>query len=156
VGVLGWALYDAQQQLGTQRLENQQLMAELAQERVLTNLIAHTDTHVAALSSPRPTTPPAAGWIVWSPSKQRGFMVVHFLPPLPEGQTYRLWVTDDQQALSAAAFEVDTVGHAALMVPVAVAQPDSFEITVEPAAGMAAPSGPVTLHGSPSMVSEHR
>ena len=44
VGVLGWALYDAQVQLGKQRGVNQQLTEELAQERVLTNLIAHTDT----------------------------------------------------------------------------------------------------------------
>jgi anti-sigma factor RsiW len=48
VGLLGWALYDAQVQLGEQRAVTQQLTAELAQERVLTTLVAHTDTHVAA------------------------------------------------------------------------------------------------------------
>jgi anti-sigma-K factor RskA len=156
VGVLGWALYDAQRQLGTQRVVDQQLTEELAQARVLTTLIAHTDTDVAALASPQAITPPAAGWIVWSPSKQRGFMVVHFLPPLPVGQTYHLWAIADQQALSAAAFQVDTVGHAALMVPVAVAHPERFEITVEPVGGEAIPSGPVILRGSPSMALEHR
>jgi anti-sigma-K factor RskA len=149
VGVLGWALYDAQGQLGQQRVVTQQLAAELAQERVLTTLVAHTDTHVAALTSPQPTTPPAAGWIVWSPSKQRGFMVVHFLPALPAEQTYHVWVIAGQQALSATVFQVDTVGHAALLVPVAVAHPDRFEITVEPAGGVAGPSGPVMLHGHP-------
>ena len=149
VAVLGWALYDAQGQLGTQRVVNQQLTEELAQARVLTTLVAHTDTHVAALASSQPTTLPAAGWIVWSPSKQRGFMVVHFLPALPVGQTYQLWAIAGQQALSATVFQVDTVGHAALMVPVAVAHPDRFEITVEPAGGVAVPSGPVMLHGSP-------
>src|SRR4030095_11503929 len=83
VGVLGLALYDTQLQLGKQRGVNQQLaeelVQELVQERVLTDLIAHTDIRVATLASPQPTTPPAAGWIVWSPAKQRGFMVVHFL-----------------------------------------------------------------------------
>jgi len=149
VGVLGWALYDAQGQLGQQRVVTQQLTEELAQERVLTTLVAYTDTHVAALASPQPTTPPAAGWIVWSPSKQRGFMVVHFLPALPAGQTYHVWVIAGQQALSATVFQVDTVGHATLLVPVAVAHPDRFEITVEPAGGVAVPSGPVMLHGHP-------
>ena len=128
---------------------NQQLTEELAQERVLTSLVAHTDTHVAALANSQPTTPPSTGWIVWSPSKQRGFMVVHFLPALPVGKTYQLWAMADQQALSSAVFQVDTAGHAALMVPVAVAHPGRFEITVEPAGGAAVPSGPVMLHGSP-------
>ena len=54
-----------------------------------------------------------------------------------------------QQALSARVFQVDTVGHTALMVPVAVAHPDRFEITVEPVGGVAIPSGPVMLHGHP-------
>ena len=149
VGVLGLALYDAQVQLGKQRGVNQQLTEELVQERVLTNLIAHTDTQVAALASPQPTTPPAAGWIVWSPANQRGFMVVHYLPALPVGKTYQLWAITGQQALSASVFQVDAIGHAALMVPVAVAHPDRFEITVEPAGGVAVPSGSVMLHGRP-------
>jgi anti-sigma-K factor RskA len=149
VGVLGLALYDTQVQLGTQRGVNQQLTEELVQERALTTLIAHTDTRVAALASPQPTTPPAAGWIVWSPAKQRGFMVVHYLPPLPAGKTYQLWAIAGQQALSARVFQVDMVGHAALMVPVAVAHPDRFAITVEPMGGVAVPSGLVMLHGHP-------
>jgi anti-sigma-K factor RskA len=149
VGVLGLALYDTQLQLGKQRGVNQQLAEELVQERVLTDLIAHTDTRVAALASPQPTTPPAAGWIVWSPAKQRGFMVVHFLPALPAGKTYQLWAIVGQQTLSARVFQVDTVGHTALMVPVAVAHPDRFEITVEPVGGVAVPSGPVMLQGHP-------
>jgi hypothetical protein len=141
------ALYDAQVQLEKQRGVQQQLTEELAQERVLTSLVAHTDTQVAALTGPQPTTPPAAGWIVWSPSKHRGFMVVHFLPALPAGKTYQLWAIAGQKALSAKVFAVDTVGHIALMVSVAVAHPDRFEITVEPAGGVAVPSGPVMLHG---------
>ena len=149
VGVLGLALYDTQVQLGKQRGVNQQLAEELGQERALTTLIAHTDTRVAALASPQSTPPPAAGWIVWSPAKHRGFMVVHYLPPLPAGKTYQLWAIAGQQALSARVFQVDMVGHAALMVPVAVAHPDRFAITVEPMGGVAVPSGLVMLHGHP-------
>jgi anti-sigma-K factor RskA len=149
VVVLGWALYDAQVQLGKQRVMHHQLTEELAQERALTSLVAHTDTRVAALTDRQPTTPQAAGWIVWSPSQQRGFMVVHHLAPLPAGKTYQLWAVTGQQALSATVFQVDTVGHAALMVPVAVDHPDRFEITVEPVGGVAVPSGPLMLYGSP-------
>jgi anti-sigma-K factor RskA len=134
---------------------NQRLTEELTQAHLLTSLIAHTDTHVAALASSQPTTPQAAGWIVWSPSKHQGFMVVHFLPPLPVGKAYQLWVVAGQQALSATVFQVDTVGHAALIVPVAHALPDRFEITVEPAGGGTVASGPVVLYGSPSMALEH-
>jgi len=149
VGVLGLTLYDAQIQLGTQRAALQQLTEELGQERALTTLIAHTDTRVAALDGPPPTAPSSAGWIVWSLSKRRGFMVVHFLPVLPPGKTYQLWAMTGQQALSAGVFQVDAVGHAALMVSVTVAHPDRFEITVEPAGGVTVPSGPAILHGRP-------
>ena len=149
VGVLGLTLYDAQIQLGTQRAALQQLTEELGQERALTTLIAHTDTRVAALDGPPLTAPSSAGWIVWSLSKRRGFMVVHFLPVLPPGKTYQLWAMTGQQALSAGMFQVDAVGHAALMVSVTVAHPDRFEITVEPAGGVTAPSSPAILHGRP-------
>jgi hypothetical protein len=147
--VLGLTLYDSQVQLGKQRATLQQLTEELGQERALTTLIAHTDTRVAALADPPPTTPSSAGWIVWSLSRRRGFMVVHFLPALPSGKTYQLWAMAGQQTLSAGVFQVDAVGHAALLVSVAVAHPDRFEITVEPAGGTTAPSGPIMLHGSP-------
>jgi hypothetical protein len=149
VGVLGLTLYDAQVQLGKQQDALHQLTEELGQERALTTLIAHTDTRVAALADPPPTTPSAAGWIVWSLSRRSGFMVVHFLPPLPSGKTYQLWAMTGQQALSAGVFQVDAVGHAALMVSVAVPHPEQFEITVEPAGGVTMPSGPVMLHGRP-------
>jgi anti-sigma-K factor RskA len=75
-------------------------------------------------------------------------MVVHFLPALPVGKTYQLWAITGQQALSAKVFQVDTAGHTSLMVPVAVAHPDRFEITVEPVGGVTVPSGPVMLQGS--------
>jgi anti-sigma-K factor RskA len=149
IGVLGLTLYDAQVQLGKQRAVLHQLTEELGQERALTTLIAHTDTRVAALADPPPTTPTSAGWIVWSLSKRRGFMVVHFLPTLPPGKTYQLWAMTGQQALPAGVFQVDSVGHAALMVTVAVAHPDRFEITVEPVGGVTVPSGLVMLHGRP-------
>lgn len=149
IAVLGVALYDAHLQLGTQQQITQQLAQELTRERVLTNLVAHTDTRVVALSSPQPTTPPAAGWIVWSPEKHHGFIVVHYLPALPVGQTYQLWAITGQRALSASVFRVDEVGHTALMVPVAVAHPDRFAITVEPVGGVAEPSGPVLMYGNP-------
>jgi anti-sigma-K factor RskA len=147
IGVLVWALYDARIQLGTQQVVQRQLMGDLAQERVLTSLVAHTDTWVTSLAAPQSPTPPAAGWIVWSPSKHQGFMVVHSLPALPAGHTYHLWALAGQQAQPAAVFQVDEIGHAALMVSGAVAQPDRFEITVEPAGGVAVPRGPVLLHG---------
>ena len=55
-------------------------------------------------------------------------MVVHYLPALPVGKTYQLWAITGQRALSASVFQVDAIGHTALMVPVAVAHPDRFEI----------------------------
>jgi anti-sigma-K factor RskA len=121
---------------------------ELVQERALTGLVSHIDTRVASLAGIKPTAARAAGWIVWSPEKKRGFIVVHFLPPLPAGKQYQLWVIAGRQALPAGVFNVDAVGHNALTVQVGVVHPDRFEITAEPVGGRPVPSGPVVMKGS--------
>lgn len=123
------------------------LAQELADERELTALVSHTDTRVASLAGVGAAAARAAGWIVWSPEKKHGFIVVHFLPPLSAGQEYRLWVIAGERTLPAGVFTVDHVGHNALTVDVEAAEPERFEITAEPIGGGAAPSGPVLMKG---------
>jgi anti-sigma-K factor RskA len=169
-GIAVWSLHDAHVQLGDQRAAITQIEAkktqlaaelqrreqELAQERLLTALISSTDTRVASMFGTEPDAMKAEGWIVWSPSKERGFIVVHFLPELPAGKEYQLWAVAGQEALPAGAFTVDSIGHNALMVQVEVAQPERFEITVEPTGGVGAPSGPVMMRGSPEPAPKHK
>ena len=74
-------------------------------------------------------------------------MVVHHLPILPAGQQYRLWVVNDAAWLPAGQFEVDAIGHAALIVRAPREHPERFAITVEPAASGAGPSSAPVMEG---------
>jgi anti-sigma-K factor RskA len=47
-------------------------------------------------------------------------------------------------------FDVDAVGHAALVVEVDAQRPDLFAVTVEVAGGAPSPTGPIVMQGAPS------
>jgi anti-sigma-K factor RskA len=70
------------------------------------------------------------------------------LPPLPPGRQYQFWVKVGQRTMSAGVFDVDAIGHAALVVTVATERPDVFAVTVEQAGGAPAPGGPIVMQGS--------
>jgi hypothetical protein len=146
---LVWGMHDTRQALQLERTRTSQLEQELAEERAITSLVAHTDTHAAALRGVGGAAD-AEGWIVWSPSKREGFMVVHHLPILPAGQQYQLWVVGGPAWAPAARFEVDAIGHAVLTVRVELERPERFAITVEAATPGTAPSGPAVMQGDAS------
>ncbi|MGH8654473.1 MAG: anti-sigma factor [Gammaproteobacteria bacterium] len=165
-GIIVWGYYDrllddARLRSDGQRAEIMQLEAErvrltadikyreqeLAKERALIDLVSAKDGIVASLSGAVPSATRAYGWVMWSPEKKHGFMVAHFLPPLPKGKQYQLWAIADKRPLPAGVFDVDTVGHNALSVQVNAAHPDLFAITVEPAGGLPAPSGRIVMKG---------
>jgi hypothetical protein len=147
---LVWGLHDSRQALELERTRAGRLEQELARERAITALVAHTDTHVAPLRG-LDAAARADGWIVWSPSQRQGFIVVHNLPVLGTGQEYRLWEVSGAAWNPAGAFHVDAIGHAALTVRVEHGHPDGFAVTVEPAGPgrHTAPTGPTLMQGSP-------
>ena len=146
---LVWGLHDTRQALEVERGRVSQLEQELVQERAITSLVAHTDTHVAALRG-LGAAGRADGWIVWSPSKREGFVVVHHLPALSAGQQYQFWVVEGAAWAPAGQFQVDDIGHAALTVRVERDHPERFAITVEPVSPRSSPSGPTVMQGGPS------
>ena len=147
--VVVWGLHDTRQALDSERARVGQLERELEQERAITSLVAHTDTHVAALRGLEAAAR-ADGWIVWSPSRREGFIVVHHLPMLPAGRQYQLWTVGDSVWVPAGTFQVDQIGHAALTVRVEREHPERFAVTIEPAGPRATPSGPTVMQGAPS------
>ena len=70
----------------------------------------------------------------------------HF-PPAPAGQTYQAWVRHGATWTSLGTVEPDAGGSARVIAedPTLAALPDSLEVTLEPRAGSAAPSGPVVV-----------
>ena len=142
---LVWGLHDARQALELERARVARLEQELGRSAPSRrSWRAPTPTSRA----PRPgAAARAEGWIVWSPSRREGFMVVHHLPILPAGQQYRFWVVGSGW-LPAGRFEVDAIGHAALIVRAPREHPERFVITVEPAASEAGPSGGSVMEGA--------
>jgi anti-sigma-K factor RskA len=87
--------------------------------------------------------------MIWQPT-EGGLLVAAGLPPAPAGKTYQLWAIAGQNApVSAGVFEVDPKGSASLRVPklAGVDKVDVFAVTLEPAGGLPAPSGPMVLAG---------
>jgi hypothetical protein len=141
-----WSTHDTRQALESERARVAQLERALTEERAITALVGHTDTQAAALRGVD-IGAHAEGWIVWSPSRGQGFVVVHHLPVLPAGQQYRLWVVGAPRWVPAGAFLVDSIGHATLTVQVTHDRPEGFAVTIEPAGPHAIPTGPTVMRG---------
>jgi len=144
VGFLAWGLYDTRSALERQQASIGRLERELEGQRAVTALVSGTDTNAAILKGTG-AAERADGWVAWSPTRKRGFVVVHNLPPLPAGRQYQVWVFAGPASTPAGVFDVDAIGHAALVVEVGLDHPERFTITVEPAGGQRTPSGPVVM-----------
>jgi anti-sigma-K factor RskA len=143
-GIMAWDQYHLRSALERQQASLARLEHELAGQRALTSLVSGTDSSVASLKGTASVSQ-ADGWIAWSPSRKHGFLVVHNLPVPPAGKQYQLWVIAAGRSTSAGVFDVDSIGHASLVVPVEAPQPDGFAITLEPAGGLPAPSGSLQM-----------
>jgi anti-sigma-K factor RskA len=87
--------------------------------------------------------------VIWN-ERGGGLLVAAGLPPAPAGKTYQLWAIVGKQApVSAGVFSVDAKGSGSLRVPTlaGVGKVDVFAVTLEPAGGLPAPSGPMYLAG---------
>jgi len=69
--------------------------------------------------------------------------LAHF-PPAPEGHTYQAWIRHGERWVSLGTALPDATGHARIVAegPAYASAPDELQVTLEPAAGSAAPSGP--------------
>lgn len=87
--------------------------------------------------------------LAWSQSRQEGVLDLSQLPPNQAGQSYQLWIVDENNAepISAGAFDIDAEGK--VRVPfspvVAVRNPVAFAISVERAGGVPKREGPIIV-----------
>jgi anti-sigma-K factor RskA len=92
-----------------------------------------------------PVAPTASGRIIWN-EKAGGRLYVTGLPPAPPGKTYELWTIAGAAPRPAGTFDVDPAGGAARPVAPADDGPVKvFAVTLEPAGGVPAPTGPMVL-----------
>lgn len=136
-----------QKRLDALAQETRALQAEVERQRAVLDLVRDPAAQVVALAG-QAAAPEARARMIWSP--QGGLLVAAGLPPAPAGKAYQLWAIAGQNApVSAGVFEVDPKGVASLRVPklAGVEKVDVFAVTLEPAGGLPAPSGPMMLVG---------
>jgi anti-sigma-K factor RskA len=93
--------------------------------------------------------PGANGRAFWSRTRGMVFSATA-LPPPPPGRTYQVWVvTKNPAPISAGLVEPDKDGrvNAVFATPADIAQPVAVAVTIEPAGGVPAPTGPKVLVG---------
>jgi hypothetical protein len=121
------------------------LHEQLAQYRSAADLLRDPATQVVALRGLGPSRE-ATGRVLWRPTRG-GHLFVAGLPPAPPGKAYALWSIADAAPRPAGVFRVDAEGRGSLrLAPMTGDKPVTvFTITLEPEAGVAAPTGPMVL-----------
>lgn len=94
--------------------------------------------------------PQAKGKLFWNPATRRGLLVTFGLPRAGADQAYELWAIAGDEPVPAGVFRVDERGQTRFAVPPLAEGLNfgKFAVTLEPAGGVAKPSGPMVLLGS--------
>jgi anti-sigma-K factor RskA len=98
----------------------------------------------------QPTAPDARARALWSRSRGLVFTAAN-LPPAPAGKAYQVWVVTAQRPISAGLFTTDPAGGVTqyYYTPSDIAAPVAVAVTLEPAGGVASPTGEKYLVGMP-------
>jgi len=146
VGLVVSAAYD--RRLNHLAQEAAALKQEAERQQSVVALLRDPATQVVALSGLAPA-PGAKARMLWH-ATAGGLLVAQGLPPVPEGKAYELWAIAGKGApVPAGVFTVDVKGVGSLRVaPIqAAGAVDTFAVTLEPAAGVPAPTGAMYLAG---------
>lgn len=119
------------------------LRGQLAASQAVVDLLRDPATRVVTLQG-QGASPQSSGRLVWN-EKAGGYLLVANLPPAPAGKAYELWTISGGKPQPAGLFTVDASGQGRLPVPAVAAPVDVFAVTLEPEAGVPAPTGPIVL-----------
>jgi Anti-sigma-K factor rskA, C-terminal len=119
------------------------LREQVAVYRNAVELLRDPATRVVDLHGAGPS-PEASGRVIWH-DKAGGQLFVANLPPAPAGKAYELWTLGGPAPEAAGTFQVDASGRATHRVEPASGPAAKFAVTLEPEAGVPAPTGPIVL-----------
>ena len=110
-------------------------------------LITVPASRIAQLSGTREATG-ASAKLAYD-NNGRALLITHGLPRAPEGKAYQLWFIVGDKPLPGKTFNPDEYGHSMTPdhVPEAARKSAVFAVTLEPAGGVAAPTGAIYLRG---------
>lgn len=119
------------------------LAQDVAVSRGLTELLRQPGARVVELRATGPA-PQAHGRVVWHDATG-GRLIVSNLPAASAGTTYELWTIRSGTPQPAGTFGVDDAGGAVLRIAPTGGPVEIFAISLEPAGGVPAPTGPIVL-----------
>jgi anti-sigma-K factor RskA len=124
---------------------------DLARETAFRTLVSHPSSRLVDLG-PLPPAPGARARVLFDRASHEAVLIASGLDPAPAGKGYAVWVIGKGAPVPAGVFQVDASGHAVhRLPPVAdVEWARTFAVTLEPAAGVPAPTGPMVLAGAVS------
>jgi anti-sigma-K factor RskA len=133
------------------RAEAAALRESVAADAALRVLMSLSATRVATLDGLAPAKE-ARARVVWHDAKREGVFVASGLEPAPPGKAYELWVIGTGAPVPAGVFQADAEGRAVHRLPAGLelAGVRTFAVTVEPEAGVPAPTGAMVLAGTVS------
>lgn len=128
---LGWSV-----QLASQLEQQRAALASLSRRYdTVVGVLAASEVNIKALSATE-AAPGAMGRIFLDSETGSG-MIMHRLPPLPEGHVYQLWFVRKGERLNGGVLRTnpDGSGYTIIQAPGPVAQFEAVGITREPAGG---------------------
>jgi len=129
-----------------------QLQEALVEARSVRDLVAHPESRLTVLAGMNPS-PAARGRVIWNPATLEAVLLASGLGKAPPGQAYEIWVIGaSKRPVPAGVFQPGPDGRVVVSLPRVedTARPGTFAVSIEPAAGSAAPTGPIVLAGAVS------
>jgi anti-sigma-K factor RskA len=128
------------------------LQEALVEARSVRDLVAHPESRLTVLAGLDPS-PGARGRVIWNPATLEAVLLASGLGKAPPGQAYEIWVIGaSKRPVPAGVFQPGPDGSAVVALPRVeeTGRPTTFAVTIEPAAGSAAPTSPMVLAGTVS------
>jgi anti-sigma-K factor RskA len=138
-------------ELGQERQVRQSLEQARSEAGRFQELVAHPESRLASLAGLK-DAPQARARVLFNTGSCEAVLLVAGLPKAPEGKAYEVWVIGSGAPVPAGVFQVAPDGSAVFRLPVVqeTSRVRTFAVTLEPAAGTPAPTGPMMLAGTVS------
>jgi anti-sigma-K factor RskA len=129
---------EQQSQVSRLAAANEVLQEALKDQRWLTYVTFNRNWETTSWLRPSQEAPGAQGQFVVNPNGDTAVLFVDSMPPLPDGQHYKLWLSGTGWRWPAASFKVDEYGYARLdlALPAGVSTFTNASITREPDPGI--------------------
>jgi RNA polymerase sigma-70 factor, ECF subfamily len=148
VAVATLALGGALAALGVRLHQQQETLQR--QDRAL-GIVASSDATAVRLTATQGVPAETHSTYRTSPGADLAIMTFSHFAPAPAGQTYQAWARQDGGWRSLGVVQLDAAGHALVIVDQpGGAPPQALQVTLEPAAGSAMPTGPIVVSWSGS------